>query len=534
MLPPWGLISILLILAGASLDAHARWTIRDERRVDDRGPRKNASIPDRVRSRPRRSGDAAGSAPRILPRKREHPPIGLSSLAPAAHGAIPPAHAGPLPSVGSKRRWRGRAPARILLAMYLALASSAHASAPDRGVIEADLALQEIGATLQFSSYRQPVNANQARSVFLADPSVPPVLTYNALDPGRLASIGAKLDAFTPPKGQWGRLLDARRDRMKRILDWVNSRGDRKRAIEASIALYGEPSDSLVSAAKQILQEVPPGEKPPKLPDAYGKLVERFDRGLEDYGLHDWRVVRRPGRAITISPSRQTIAISDDEGGRRVSIEGSFAHEFLGHLFRTLNGARQPLSVFAAGLAGGERSAESLARAAEPADRDGYLDTEEGLAAVLQIAETGNWRLLRRYAARTLAAAAAADGRDFTEVFAMLRGYGLSEKAAWSYTYRQFRGGGLVRDHIYLQGLLRVLAYLERGGDPVVLFAGKIDVRDARWVAPLLADGVLAQPEYVPSILRQLPEDNPVLTYARRLALRVYPDSSRREHGVAE
>ena len=46
--------------------------------------------------------------------------------------------------------------------------------------------------------------------------------------------------------------------------------------------------------------------------------------------------------------------------------------------------------------------------------------------------------------------------------------------AVLSIYFKRYRGGGLTKDAVYLQGLVKLLKYLEQDGEIVPLFVGKI------------------------------------------------------------
>jgi hypothetical protein len=66
-------------------------------------------------------------------------------------------------------------------------------------------------------------------------------------------------------------------------------------------------------------------------------------------------------------------------------------------------------------------------------------------------------------------------GASFLETFRVLTNrYGFDKRTAFTITIRIYRGGGLVKDAIYLRGLVELLKYLKGGGDLEPLFVGKI------------------------------------------------------------
>jgi hypothetical protein len=56
----------------------------------------------------------------------------------------------------------------------------------------------------------------------------------------------------------------------------------------------------------------------------------------------------------------------------------------------------------------------------------------------------------------------------------LVQRYGFGKKAAFQIAMRVFRGGGLTKDALYLQGLLELLKFIGKGGEIEDLFVGKI------------------------------------------------------------
>lgn len=77
--------------------------------------------------------------------------------------------------------------------------------------------------------------------------------------------------------------------------------------------------------------------------------------------------------------------------------------------------------------------------------------------------------------ARVITVQAIMRGADFVETFHILHeDHGFDAKQAFTITMRVYRGGGLTKDAIYLNGLVRVLKWLEDGNELEPLLIGKI------------------------------------------------------------
>jgi uncharacterized protein (TIGR02421 family) len=134
----------------------------------------------------------------------------------------------------------------------------------------------------------------------------------------------------------------------------------------------------------------------------------------------------------------------------------------------------------------------------------GYEELQEGIAVLAEYLAGGMTPArLRTLAARVLAVDAASDGASFVDVFRLLCRYGFSQQQAFNITIRVYRGGGLVKDCIYLRGLLTVLEYLHQGGELEPLFVGKIAAKHIPIVRELQSRKVLEPPKFLPRYITQ-------------------------------
>ncbi len=148
--------------------------------------------------------------------------------------------------------------------------------------------------------------------------------------------------------------------------------------------------------------------------------------------------------------------------------EALIHHEIGTHILTRYNGQAQPFQQLQIGLPGYEELQEGLAVLAE------YL--VGGLSS-------GRLRLL---AGRVLAARSLIDGATFIETFRLLSDtYDFEKRSAFTITARIYRGGGFIKDAIYLRGLVYVLDYLRNGGDIAPLFVGKIAAENLSFIKEL-------------------------------------------------
>jgi uncharacterized protein (TIGR02421 family) len=133
----------------------------------------------------------------------------------------------------------------------------------------------------------------------------------------------------------------------------------------------------------------------------------------------------------------------------------------------------------------------------------GYDELQEGLAVLAEhlVGQLSRPRI-RTLAARVLAAHTVLRDATFVDTFRELtRGHGVDRRSAFTIAMRVHRGGGYVKDAVYLRGLVRVLEYVGSGRPLRPLWVGKISTRDVPFVLELERRGILSPPPLVPRFL---------------------------------
>ena len=204
---------------------------------------------------------------------------------------------------------------------------------------------------------------------------------------------------------------------------------------------------------------------------------------FDEIGLDDWEV--KPSKKW-ISAARHTrkVTICKDRFFSELDIKRLAVHEVGVHAIRYTNGDHQPLKIFHFGFP------ESLS-------------TEEGLAVYFEVA-TGNMNPMyfRNYAGRVLAIDCLRRNLDFRDCFSELQHYGFNDEDSWNLAVRVYRGGGFVKDHVYLQGYYMIDDFVKHGGDLRKLFVGKIGIEDLPLIDQLLQEKKIVEPRYMPPFLR--------------------------------
>lgn len=164
--------------------------------------------------------------------------------------------------------------------------------------------------------------------------------------------------------------------------------------------------------------------------------------------------------------------------------EALLAHEVGTHVVTYVNGQRQRLRLLGSGLVGYDELQEALAVLGE------YL--VGGLTSAR----------LRLLAGRVIGARALSDGASLVETFRLLYSdLGFEWETAFQIAVRLYRGGGLVKDAIYLRGFVRLVEHLHSEHDVTILYTGKFGLEHLSLIEELRHRNVLAEPAILPSFL---------------------------------
>lgn len=258
------------------------------------------------------------------------------------------------------------------------------------------------------------------------------------------------------------------------------------------LQLYGRVNGELSELADRLLERIPPRARDGA---TAGRLGAGEFAAMARAAVERYRA-RYPGFAagVAVSPemgsgllvSRGSLIV-----GAQVSIplqraEALIEHEIGTHALTWYNGLAQPMTLLSAGLAG-------------------YEALQEGVAVLAEYLVGGLSRpRLRLLAARVLASRRMTDGASFVENYREIHGgQRIEQRAAFTLVMRVHRGGGLVKDAIYLRGLAEVLRHLANGGELRPLFIGKIATEHIPVIKELTLRGVLRDPPLTPEYMDQ-------------------------------
>lgn len=160
-------------------------------------------------------------------------------------------------------------------------------------------------------------------------------------------------------------------------------------------------------------------------------------------------------------------------------------HEIGVHLVTTLNARAQPLRILEVG---------------NPLN----TMTQEGLAILSEyLSGSLTIKRLKILALRVVAVESMIKERSFRKTFLLLtEEYGASHEMAFSVCTRIYRGGGFVKDYLYLQGFHNMLNAYESEADFNLLFTGKAAIDYLPHISRLVEKGILVAPVHMSPIFK--------------------------------
>jgi len=352
--------------------------------------------------------------------------------------------------------------------------------------LAADHAMASLAGTVRFLLEMTPVNADDVRAGFLADPTSDPVFEYRPLDvdPDVLDAQVAALPLDGVTDTTLAALLRNRQREMTLRVEMLRARATPD-FLQLSIAQYGPVLPALVQRAEDLLDRLPSGRLEHDSVDAAAFLVaakaeiDHYRSVDPDVGIH--AEIRDDISGVLVEGNTLLISHNASVAGARVN--ALLQHEVGTHLVTQVNGLAQPIRMLGSGLAH-------------------YDETQEGLAVLAEIACGGlTASRLRQLAARVVAVHWMVGGATFVETHRLLTEHGLPAGSAYSIAMRVFRAGGFTKDAVYLRGLLALLEHIAAGGVLDLLFLGKFSLEDLPLVEDLAQRGLLAPPRVTPRYL---------------------------------
>lgn len=326
----------------------------------------------------------------------------------------------------------------------------------------------------------EPVNVIDEKIRFFSGKTHQPSFEYNPItySPKRLER---ELAALNFPDDTFGKLLKRKAHEVWLSNQIVVHRADKTSIRSLSSQLYGIPSKELINKAISIAVAIKKQKKAEE-PKIYSSrdVAMATRKTIAKLGLRSWEVLRTKRQSSSVNVVKKQIKISMQKSYSKTDIKGIIAHEVIGHVYRAINGYRQPFVIFATGL-------------------PGYLSTEEGLATYLEEKyDSLDKSSLLRHSLKVVAVDSILKNFCFSACFKRLLELGADEDMAWELSSRVFRGGGFLKDHLYLKGYFEIKQYIAKGGDIKKLYVGKIGLRDLKFCGDLRRRKMLVPPVRLP------------------------------------
>ncbi len=333
-----------------------------------------------------------------------------------------------------------------------------------KAVWDVDSKLAEISNSFDFLLQVTPVNTDSAWTRFKQSHCERiPVLYYRPLPvaPELLKRQLYQIPIEGVEDPTLASLFREKRMELDRQLTMLLDRGN-PAFLYGSIQLFGGVGAELLELAKNILHKLPPHSRNGSggtFLNAY-EFAERARSEIDYYRrtyLQLSSTVQVRDDTVGLMVSRGNLLIGKQTNISLSRVDALLQHEVGTHIVTYVNGRAQPFRQLYCGL-------------------PGYEALQEGLAVLAEYLVGGlipsRMRLL---AGRVVAAHCLITGASFVETFRELHDrYGFNQRTAFTTTIRIYRGGGFVKDAVYLRGLVKLLKYLERGGELEPLFVGKI------------------------------------------------------------
>ncbi|WP_164112529.1 MULTISPECIES: flavohemoglobin expression-modulating QEGLA motif protein [Sphingobacterium] len=282
------------------------------------------------------------------------------------------------------------------------------------------------------------------------------------------------------------------RDKRRELDEMMSMLADRNTEdfMHGSLQVFGNVSDNLLQIAQSILTVIAHNSVPISREEERLNAKEFAQMAREEIAylssqapdLHTTVRVRSDISGVMVN--RGVLNIGADYQISPARAPALIQHEVGTHIATYFNGKAQPLQLFSLGVPGYEQLQEGLAVFAE------YL-----------IGGLSNQRL-RILAGRVIAVRNMLMGHTFMDTFALLMEEHLfSDEMSFNITMRVYRGGGLTKDALYLQGLIELITYIKNGQDLKLLTVGKIREDYIPIIQDLIQRGYMNMPVITPRYL---------------------------------
>ncbi len=347
-----------------------------------------------------------------------------------------------------------------------------------RSLVEIDKTLEKISKKLKIIHYIEPTNSLEQKREFLKGKIKTPKFSYAEPDYD-YNEVSKFLENLKIPECESTSHYKRKIHKLQIKNKIVEIRGSRE-VRELSLFLFHRPSEKLIYKAENLLNELENSDEEKTL--SSNEVVEKIKESLKN--ISGWKVKYHDKHGAFVNNALQTIFINKKRKYSQNDIKRLVNHEVKVHIYRYENGRSQDSRIW------GEFSED-------------YLVTEEGLAVYAEkVTDTLNNNCLKDYAGRVIAVDCVIKGENFKQTFERLKSYRLNNEQAWQLSLRAHRGGGFIKDHVYLQGLYEIEDYIREGGDLSLLYVGKVNSKFSPEIKNLIERGILQKPKYFPDFFR--------------------------------
>jgi uncharacterized protein (TIGR02421 family) len=354
-----------------------------------------------------------------------------------------------------------------------------------------DTRLHELVSPIDILTAVSPLNYREQKQFFLQHQySKEPEFVYRSHD---IDSFTLKRNLFNLPLEK---IVDD--DLRQLYLDVVDSYIDKVDQYKSigndeflydSLRYYGEPSDKDIRNANFILH-LPEQDKNDDAQNNEALLnAEAIKSVLTEFADHEgyqYQLKIDDNMIAKALVSGATVKINSAAEMSKIETMALAHHELGVHLVTTLNARNQPLRIL------------SLGSPVNTMTQEGLAILSEYLAGYMTV------KRLKILALRVLAVESLIKDKSFRSTFMLLKeGYQLDDDTAFTITARVYRGGGLTKDYLYLQGFHQMLNAHETAADFSHLLAGKISLDHLPIITRLINKGILSTPERItPAFVR--------------------------------
>lgn len=251
-----------------------------------------------------------------------------------------------------------------------------------------------------------------------------------------------------------------------------------------SLRYYGEPSAKDIRNANFILHLPEQDEKDDSLLNA--AAIKSYLTEFADHQGYQYQLQIDDNMIAKVLVSGTTVKINSTAEITKTEAMALAHHELGVHLVTTLNARAQPLRIL------------SLGSPVNTMTQEGMAILSEYLAGFMTV------KRLKTLALRVLAVESLIKVKSFRRTFMLLKeGYLLDDDTAFTITARVYRGGGLTKDYLYLQGFHQMLNAQETATNFTHLLTGKTSLAHLPIISRLINKGILIPPEKItPAFIR--------------------------------